>query len=136
LALEIFYFQYNNNEVYKHYVGALRIDPHSIDSIETIPYLPISFFKTHKVVTTFFESEIIFESSGTTGENTSRHYVKSIELYQKSFLKGFKSFYGDISNWSILGLLPGYLERKNSSLVVMVDDLIKKSKNSDRKSVV
>jgi phenylacetate-coenzyme A ligase PaaK-like adenylate-forming protein len=117
--------------VYKHYVDALRIDPHSIDSIETIPYLPISFFKTHKVVTTFFESEIIFESSGTTGENTSRHYVKSIELYQKSFLKGFKSFYGDISNWSILGLLPGYLERKNSSLVVMVDDLIKKSKNSN-----
>ena len=131
MALEIFYFQYNNNEVYKHYVDALRIDPHSIDSIETIPYLPISFFKTHKVVTTFFESEIIFESSGTTGENTSRHYVKSIELYQKSFLKGFKSFYGDISNWSILGLLPGYLERKNSSLVVMVDDLIKKSKNSN-----
>lgn len=131
MALEIFYFQYNNNEVYKHYVDALRIDLHSIDSIETIPYLPISFFKTHKVVTTFFESEIIFESSGTTGENTSRHYVKSIELYQKSFLKGFKSFYGDISNWSILGLLPGYLERKNSSLVVMVDDLIKKSKNSN-----
>ena len=127
--MEIFLFQYNNNEVYKKYVDALHIVPKSINSIEKIPYLPISFFKTLKVVTTIFEPETIFESSGTTGENTSRHYVKSIELYKKSFIKGFNLFYGNISNWCILGLLPGYLERENSSLIVMVDALIKKSNN-------
>ena len=115
--------------MYKKYVDALHIVPKSINSIEKIPYLPISFFKTLKVVTTIFEPETIFESSGTTGENTSRHYVKSIELYKKSFIKGFNLFYGNISNWCILGLLPGYLERENSSLIVMVDALIKKSNN-------
>jgi len=117
--------------VYKQYINALHINAESIDSIEKIPYLPISFFKTHKVVTGSFQPEIIFESSGTTGENTSRHFVKSFELYKMSFLKGFRLFYGDISNWSILGLLPGYLERKNSSLVAMVDELINKSNNSN-----
>jgi hypothetical protein len=93
--------------------------------------LPISFFKTHKVVTTAFEPEIIFESSGTTGINASMHYLKSMKLYKKSFLKGFNLFYGDISKWCILGLLPGYLERQNSSLIVMVDELIKKSNNDN-----
>lgn len=101
----------------------------TIDSIEKIPFLPISFFKTHEVVTGTFQPEIIFESSGTTGENTSRHFLKSIDLYKKSFTKGFNLFYGDISKWCILGLLPGYLERENSSLILMVDDLIKKSNN-------
>ncbi len=103
--------------------------PDSVDSIEKIPYLPISFFKTHKVTTTVFEPEIIFESSGTTGVNTSRHFVKSKELYQRSFLKAFHLFYGNPSEWSILALLPGYLERENSSLVYMVNELIKNSNN-------
>jgi hypothetical protein len=115
--------------VYKKYTDALHIIPETVTSIEKIPFLPVSFFKTHQVVTTIFEPEIIFESSGTTGENSSRHSVKSVELYKKSFLKGFNLFYGNISNWCILGLLPGYLERKNSSLIVMVDALIKKSNN-------
>ncbi len=127
MALEIFFIQSANNEVYKKYIQALGIDPQSVDSIEKIPFMPISFFKTHEVITGTFQPEIIFESSGTTGENTSRHFVKSIQLYKKSFTKGFNLFYGDISNWCILGLLPGYLERENSSLIVMVDDLIKKS---------
>lgn len=127
MALDIFFIQYSNNEVYKKYIEALHIDPERIDSIEKIPFLPISFFKTHEVITGAFQPEVIFESSGTTGENTSRHFVKSIQLYKKSFSKGFNIFYGDSSNWSILGLLPGYLERENSSLIVMADDLIKKS---------
>ena len=127
MALEIFFIQSANNEVYKKYIQALGIDPQSVDSIEKIPFMPISFFKTHEVITGTFQPEIIFESSGTTGENTSRHFVKSLQLYKKSFTKGFNLFYGDISNWCILGLLPGYLERENSSLIVMVDDLIKKS---------
>lgn len=110
-------------------MNSIGIIPAKVNSIETIPYLPISFFKTHQVITTTFEPEIIFESSGTTGENTSRHFVKSIELYQKSFSKAFKLFYGNPGSWCILGLLPGYLERENSSLITMVNELIKKSEN-------
>jgi hypothetical protein len=130
MALEIFFFQYRNNEVYKKYIDALRIIPETIDSIEKIPYLPITFFKTHPVSTTTFEPEIIFESSGTTGKNTSRHLIKSLQLYQKSFVKGFNLFYGNPAKWCFLGLLPGYLERENSSLIEMVNELIKKSNNS------
>ncbi len=111
-------------------MNALGIVPENINSIETIPFLPISFFKTHEVTTTTFDPEIIFESSGTTGENTSHHLVKSVSLYQKSFRKTFNLFYGKPSDWCVLGLLPGYLERQNSSLVAMVNDLIGLSDNS------
>lgn len=111
-------------------MDSLGVIPENINSIETIPFLPISFFKTHEVITTTFKPEIIFESSGTTGENTSRHLVKSQELYIESFSKTFNLFYGDPKQWCIIGLLPGYLERGNSSLVAMVDELIKKSNNS------
>jgi len=130
MALEIFFFQYSYNEVYKKYIDALGIVPETINSIEKIPYLPISFFKTHLVSTTTFGPEIIFESSGTTGKNTSRHLIKSLQLYQKSFVKGFNLFYGNPAKWCFLGLLPGYLERENSSLIEMVNELIKKSHNS------
>lgn len=115
--------------MYRAYVEAIRVSPESVDSIEKIPFLPISFFKTHPVITTDFNPEITFESSGTTGANTSRHLVKSAALYERSFLKGFRLFYGDPSQWCILALLPGYLERKNSSLVYMVNDLIHKTYN-------
>ena len=128
--MDIFRFQYQENEVYKKYVDALQINPEEINSIEKIPFLPISFFKSHQVITTKFEPEIIFESSGTTGANTSRHFVKKLSLYKKSFTKGFQLFYGDPKQWCILGLLPAYLERENSSLVSMVNDLIDKSENS------
>lgn len=130
MALEIFQLQYLHNAVYKKYVDSLRINPGNINSIETIPFLPISFFKTHEVITTIFEPEIIFESSGTTGQNTSRHLVKKKSLYEKSFSKAFNSFYGNPKEWCILGLLPGYLERKNSSLVSMVNYFIEKSENN------
>jgi phenylacetate-coenzyme A ligase PaaK-like adenylate-forming protein len=115
--------------LYKKYVDSIGISPSKVDAPETIPYLPISFFKTHQVITTKFDPGIIFESSGTTGENTSRHFVKSQELYQKGFLKTFQLFYGDPAGWCILGLLPGYLDRKNSSLITMVNELIQKSNN-------
>ncbi len=127
--MEIFRLQYQQNTIYKKYVDSLGIISENINSIETIPFLPISFFKTHEVTTTTFKPEIIFESSGTTGENTSRHFVKNLSLYNKSFTKGFNLFYGDPGQWCILGLLPGYLERKNSSLVAMVNELINKSEN-------
>ena len=127
--MQIFAFQYQNNELYKTYVNSIGVNPASVDTIEKIPFLPISFFKTHTVKTTDFEPEIIFESSGTTGANTSRHYIKSSALYKRSFLKTFNLFYGNPFQWSILAILPGYLERENSSLVYMANELIKISNN-------
>jgi len=127
LALQIFHFQYTNNPVYQSWVLTLGIDPTTVNSVFKIPFLPISFFKTHKVITTDFQPAAIFESSGTTGETPSRHYVKSMRLYETSFLTTFDRFYGPPNQYAILGLLPSYLERQNSSLIAMVDALIKKS---------
>ncbi len=127
LALEVFNYQYYNNTVYKKYVDTLKINPGNINTIETIPFLPISFFKTHKITTTTFEPEVIFESSGTTGKNTSKHLVKEAAIYEESFLQGFNQFYNDPTSWCIVGLLPNYLERENSSLVYMVNRLILES---------
>jgi len=129
VAIEVFHFQYHSNLVYQSWVNTLGLDPSAVTTLEQIPFLPISFFKTHKVVTTEFEPAIVFESSGTTGTEKSMHYIKSMELYEKSFLQGFERFYGNPDQYAILGLLPSYLERKNSSLIVMVDSLIKKSNN-------
>ena len=111
-------------------MDALHVNVQAVNTLSKIPFLPISFFKTHEVKTTSFDPEIIFESSGTTGTTVSRHLVKSIELYEKSFLKTFRHFYGNEKDWCILGLLPGYLERGNSSLVKMVEVLIERSDNA------
>ena len=124
LALEIFRFQYANNPVYKAYVVALQVNPSAVKQLEGIPFLPIRFFKSHAVQTTSFEPQAIFESSGTTGSVNSRHLIRDLSLYEESFTKGFEHFYGPVKNWCILGLLPSYLERKNASLVYMVDKLI------------
>jgi hypothetical protein len=127
VALGIFRFQYENNPVYKAYVQALAIDPAKIDSVYDIPFLPVSFFKTHRVSTTLFEPQAVFESSGTTGLATSRHYIKDAGVYEESFRKGFERLYGKIKDWCIIGLLPSYLERKNSSLIYMVNKMIGES---------
>lgn len=124
LALDVFRFQYANNEVYHAFSDAVGCHPDEVDCTEKIPFLPVRFFKSHRVVTTQFEPEAIFESSGTTGMINSRHYIKDLALYEESFLKGFELVYGPASDWCILGLLPAYLERKGSSLVYMVEKLI------------
>lgn len=129
MALALFQLQAQLNPVYQKYVESLRILTGNIEQIHQIPFLPISFFKTHQITSTQFNPEIIFESSGTTQQNTSKHLVKKISLYRNSFLKGFELFYGDIKDWCIIGLLPGYLERENSSLVFMVNDFIQISQN-------
>ncbi|MEP6583384.1 MAG: acyl transferase [Ginsengibacter sp.] len=129
MALAIFRMQYDNNEIYRTYVNAIGIDPQGVDSLEKIPFLPIQLFKTSKVTTTQFEPDIIFESSGTTSENTSHHYIKKASLYRETFSRTFRIFYGSPQQWCIVGLLPGYLERENSSLVYMVNELIKISEN-------
>jgi len=129
LAVELFNYQYQSNGVYRKYCDALKIHADAVDSIKKIPYLPISFFKTHKVTTGEFEAGTIFESSGTTGSINSKHYVKDIDLYRDSFTTCFERFYGPPQQKCILGLLPSYLERKNSSLVMMVETLIALSEN-------
>ena len=129
-ALEIFRFQYDHNALYAGYANAVHKSPDNVNSLLDIPFLPIRFFKSHEVKTTSFESDIFFESSGTTGTINSRHFIKNIALYEESFLKGFEQEYGKISDWCIIGLLPSYLERKNASLVYMVQELINKSGHS------
>lgn len=131
LALELFHFQYQNNLVYKHYTDAIRVNPASVKSISQIPFLPISFFKTHRVQCTVFEPDVVFESSGTTSSINSRHFVKETNLYEESFLRSFELFYGPVKDWCIIGLLPSYLERQNSSLVFMVNELIRLSGHKD-----
>ncbi|MGC4104217.1 LuxE/PaaK family acyltransferase [Ferruginibacter sp.] len=127
LALDLFQFQYYNNPVYHQYCNLLKADPDTVDVLEQIPFLPISFFKTHHIAATDFEPELIFESSGTTATVNSKHLVKDAALYTQSFMQGFERFYGKVDRRCILGLLPSYLERNNSSLVYMVDELIKQS---------
>lgn len=131
LALEIFRFQYSNNDIYREYVDALGVLPEAVTSIIDIPFLPIRFFKSHNIISTQLHPEAVFESSGTTGMINSRHNVASLDLYRKSFMHGFRQFYGDPAAYRILGLLPSYLERKNSSLVVMVDQLIRESNDPE-----
>ena len=127
LALEIFQYQYQFNSVYKAYVDMLKIDPQRVNSLLTVPFLPIQFFKTHTVKTTEFNPAAEFVSSGTTQAVSSHHVIKDIKLYQQSFTEIFKLFYGSVDNWCIIGLLPSYLERNNSSLVYMVNELIHQS---------
>ena len=131
LALDLFRFQYANNPLYRQYTDALGVDPAAVAAPEALPFLPISFFKTQAVKTGDFLPEAVFASSGTTGMVTSRHEIKDLGLYKASFTAGFERFYGSVTDWCVLGLLPSYLERGNSSLVVMVDELIRQSGHPD-----
>ncbi len=128
LALDIFKYQYEYNLVYNQYCSFLNIDSSKVTSIKQIPFLPISIFKTHKVTTETYNPEAIFTSSGTSGMEQSQHLVKSLSLYRESFMKTFEKFYGSPTEYIILGLLPSYLERKGSSLIDMVNQLISSSK--------
>jgi phenylacetate-coenzyme A ligase PaaK-like adenylate-forming protein len=139
LALEIFRFQAENNETYYRYLRSLKVDPKKVNALIQIPFLPIEFFKTHKIISidkdetlsfnlTNFE---LFKSSGTTGTVQSKHYVRDSTIYRKSYIRAFEHFYGNIKDYCFLALLPSYLERDGSSLIYMVNDLIKKSDHSD-----
>ncbi len=130
LAVDIFHYQYNHNDTYRQYCQAIHIEPGKITSLQKIPFLPIQFFKTREIKSDNFNPKAIFESSGTTGTIPSKHYVKDLALYEKSFNAAFEQFYGDVKDYCILGLLPSYLERKGSSLVYMVNQLIEKSGHS------
>ena len=130
VALEVFHYQYENNSVYREFVNAINTKKSEVTSISDIPFLPIEFFKSHKVACENRKTEIIFTSSGTTGTNTSKHFVSSVEMYKTSFSKSFNYFYGDISEYCVIALLPSYKEREGSSLIFMVDDFISKSNHA------
>ncbi|WP_346881835.1 acyl transferase [uncultured Algibacter sp.] len=131
LALQIFKFQFENNNIYRSFCDLLYKHPSDIKRIQDIPFLPIEFFKTRDILSSKAPIKITFTSSGTTGSITSKHHITDLDIYSQSFTKGFEYFYGDVKNYVVLGLLPSYLERTGSSLTYMVDAMIKASKHPE-----
>lgn len=129
ITFSVFRYQYGHNEVYRAFANAVNKTPETVSQINEIPFLPVSFFKTHKVVTGDWEPELVFESSRTTGDTPACHFVKSAEVYKDSLLLGFEAFYGVVTDYTFLALLPSYLERSNASLVHMVQELMYTSGN-------
>ena len=130
IALRLFYEQATRNKVYRDFIGYLGVIPASIDKIENIPFLPIAFFKSHLVLSGEWPNpQIIFTSSGTTGLTTSRHAVPQLSFYLENAKRNFEFFFGPLSDYHILALLPSYLEREGSSLISMVNYFIKESKS-------
>jgi len=127
MAMKAFIYQYFNNSVYRSFCDHLGIGPGKISGIFQIPFLPIQLFKGHKIVSGEGEVEKIFRSSGTTAGGQSSHFLLHESMYQQSLLEGFRRVFGDPSGYSFLGLLPGYLERPDSSLIYMVNELMKQS---------
>ena len=129
LALKVFRHQAANCSVYREFIDNLKLDPNQVKSIREIPFLPISFFKSHTILSTKEPIQVVFSSSGTTGMINSQHAVADLDWYEQSFKRTFELFYGDIKNYCILALLPSYLEREGSSLIYMAEDLVKYSCN-------
>lgn len=123
VALEVFRFQAENCAPYRQYIDLLGVAPEAINRVDDIPFLPISLFRTHDIYTQATVPEVTFTSSGTTGEQTSRHLVASMEMYRRSFVHNFEAFYGDPRQWAIFFLLPNYVERQGSSLTLMAEEL-------------
>ena len=131
IALELFQFQYKNVPIYKSYIDINRIKINDIDNYKKIPFLPIQFFKTHNIHAKNKTIQKTFLSSGTTKQNRSKHHLVDINIYKESFLNCFEKFYGSPESWTILALLPSYVEQGDSSLIFMVDQLMKSSQNTD-----
>jgi len=131
IALQIFYYQAKNNLIYKQYLEYLGVEPSKITKINKIPFLPIDFFKYHKIVCDTKKEDTIFKSSGTSLDARSYHYITDLKLYEQSFNSTFKKFFGNIEDYCILGLLPSYVENGDSSLVYMTESLIKQSKTEN-----
>jgi Acyl-protein synthetase, LuxE len=128
-AQEIAQFQLLHNKIYEKWAYLCNVKNSVISSVTDLPFLPIQFFKSTQVVCGNFIAEQVFESSGTTKQNVSKHFVKEISLYKQSFNQTFEQFYGSVNNWCIIALLPSYLERNTSSLVYMANTLIRESKH-------
>ena len=127
LALEVFYYQASKVAVYREYLSYLGIKPASVKKVAQIPFLPVSLFKSHEVIAEGQKASLVFESSGTTGMQASRHLVADPGIYEESILKGFEMFFGRPDEFTFLSLLPSYLEREGSSLAYMMELLHGKS---------
>ena len=129
-CLDIYHFQYQNNYVYQNYCNMICEDPTDVNEINKIPFLPISFFKTKKILSVD-KFEKVFYSSGTTTQSRSKHFISDLKLYQESFINNFRLNYGDINQYTIIALLPNYYENKDSSLIYMADKLIHLTKSNE-----
>lgn len=127
MALEAFRYQSRENAVYRRYLQALGRDADSVRRMRDIPFLPIGFFKTQAVVSGTFEPQAVFLSSGTTGMTQSRHAVRYLDTYRRSYTASWDYHYGPIEGTAVLALLPSYLERKGSSLIEMAEGFIRRS---------
>ena len=127
LALKTFKFQYHNNTVYRSFCDLINCNPVEVHSSDDIPHLPITFFKSKKVISFEAQPTQFFSSSATTGVQTSKHFYRSLVDYEMSFKKGFEYFYGPVNQYTVLALLPSYLERSDSSLIYMVHQMIQES---------
>ncbi|MDR6547584.1 hypothetical protein J2810_003667 [Chryseobacterium rhizosphaerae] len=126
-SLETFRYQYENVEIYRKFVNFLKVNPDEVDSVLKIPFLPIEMFKNHQILDKNVSADLYFQSSGTTQMNLSKHFIADQNLYEESIYKSFEQFIGKPEDFIFLGLLPSYLEKQNSSLIYMVDYLMKKS---------
>jgi phenylacetate-coenzyme A ligase PaaK-like adenylate-forming protein len=129
VALSVFLHQYHHCPPYRKFCELLKIDPLAVREVDKIPFLPIEFFKSKKIISEEKKTALTFVSSGTTGSVPSKHYVADVQLYEESFNRCFHLFYGDASNYTFLALLPSYLERGDSSLVYMAQRLIEQSQD-------
>jgi len=127
----MFRYQYENVEIYRKFVDYLKISPETVNSLETIPFLPIEMFKNHQILDKNKTADLFFQSSGTTKMNLSKHWIADEKTYEESIYKSFEQFIGKPEDFIFLGLLPSYLERQNSSLIYMVDYLMKKSAQAE-----
>jgi phenylacetate-coenzyme A ligase PaaK-like adenylate-forming protein len=131
MAMELFQWQAEHNSIYQTYLSHLNINPKKIKSTENIPFLPIEFFKHHQVVTkNTAQTQFFFESSGTTGQTRSRHYIADLPWYYQVCQRAFERQWGPLTDFHIFALLPSYLERKNASLVAMADFFIEQSQSA------
>lgn len=124
-------YQYEHNTVYRAYCDLINRPPTAVSSLESLPFLPITLFQSHRVVTSDNEIETTFRSSQTTGGSPAQHFISDLSLYQDSYKATFNKFYGAPKDWVILALLPSYLERNDASLVYMVSDLIQQTQRAD-----
>lgn len=131
LALQVFKFQFENNSVYRSFCDLLYKHPSEIKTVNDIPFLPIQFFKSRDILSSSEPIKTTFTSSGTSGSATSKHHVTNLSIYTQSFTTAFEQFYGNMEDYAVLGLLPSYLEREGSSLIYMVDAMIKTSKHPE-----
>ncbi|SEH28221.1 LuxE/PaaK family acyltransferase [Chryseobacterium culicis] len=126
-SLKTFRYQYENVEIYRKFVDFLKVNPDEVDGLAKIPFLPIEMFKNHQILDKNASADLFFQSSGTTQMNLSRHFIADPKQYEESIYRSFEQFIGKPEDFIFLGLLPSYLEKQNSSLIYMVDYLMKKS---------